>query len=82
MTDEQKLLNDAAEEIIRLRKQNEVMKIRLDVFDTMTAIVYARAPEKGYESSGRTDIVREIDKHLNENLDSLSSAVRAQVIKR
>lgn len=82
MTDEQKLLNDAAEEIVKLRKQNEVMKIRLDVFDTMTAIVFARAPEKGYESSGLPDIVKQIDAHLNEELDSLSAAVRAQVIKR
>lgn len=81
MTEEQKLLNDAAEEIIRLRKQNEVMKIRLDVFDTMSAIVFSKAPEKGYEP-GRQDIVREIDRYLNEKLDSLSSAVRSQVIKR
>lgn len=83
MTDEQRLLNDAAEEILRLRKQNEVMRIRLDVFDTMTAIVYARAPERGgFETSSRQDIVKEIDKHLNEKLDSLTSAVRSQVIKR
>lgn len=75
-------MNDAAEEIVRLRKQNEVMKIKLDMFDTMTALVYARTPDKGGYASPQIDIVTQIDEHLNEKLDDLTQAVRKQVIKR
>lgn len=82
MTTEQKLLNDAAEEIVRLRKQNEVMKIKLDMFDTMKALVFAQVPEMGVMHEARIDIVREIDKYMTEKLDDLTQAVRQQVIKR
>lgn len=82
MTTEQKLLNDAAEEIVRLRKQNQVMSIKLEMFDKMVMLVGARPEYQGEMLAPRVDIVSEIDEYLRENLDDLSKAVRETVIKR
>lgn len=82
MTTEQELLNKAAEEIIRLRKRNEVMSIKLDMFDRVTALVYSQPPNHGGMEHSPYDIVKDIDGHLRDNLDELSKAVREAVIKR
>lgn len=56
------LLQQSAQEIKSLRKQNELMTARLDMFDDMM-MLFSTIPAQ----SGRTmspDIVYEIEKHL------------------
>lgn len=83
MTKEQELLNKAAEEIVRLRKRNEILELKFQMFERVEALVLARAPERGgvYATAER-DIVSEIDEYLNEHLDDLSASVRKIVTKR
>lgn len=83
MTKEQELLNEAAEEIYRLRQVNEKMNIRLTAFDDMMYLMKSHQPERR-EGFGlvEQDIVSRIDEHLNENAEALSNFVRKQVNKR
>lgn len=75
MTTEQKLLNDAAEEIKRLRRSNELMNVRLDMFDKVFALVQLQPQREGGMMTS-SDIVRDIDSHLRKSMDQLTSAVR------
>lgn len=82
MTEEQKLLDRAAEEIVRLRKFNREMNIKLEMFDKMMMLAGMQPPREGGLHSPESDIVKDIDENLNENLDKLSADVRRRVAKR
>lgn len=83
MTTEQRLLNDAANEIVKLRETNEKMRIRLTAIDDMLQLVNS-SPARNNQglASPNKDIVNEIDDHLRDNLDDLTQAVRDAVTKR
>jgi len=62
MTEENRLLNEASFEIKRLRKENEVMGARLDMFDSIMALLHTDIARK---QVGMTeDLVWKIEKHL------------------
>lgn len=64
MTQEQLLLKSAAVEITSLRRQNELMSARLDMFDKCMILLHTTP---AYPSQGMSvDIVWEIEKHLKE----------------
>lgn len=67
MTTDQQLLREAVFEIKQLRKQNEIMSARLDMFDKCM-LIFQSAP--AYQSQGMSpDLVWQIEKHLTENIE-------------
>lgn len=82
MKTEHKPLNDAAEEIVRLRASKEKMEIRLTAIDDMLMLIAAQPSRKGGGMEMRSDIVSDIDEYLKENLDDLTQEVRSIVTKR
>lgn len=59
------LLRDANFEIRQLRKQNELMRARLDMFDSVMMLLHSTP---SHESRGMTeDVAWKIDKFLAEN---------------
>lgn len=64
MTQEQLLLKSAAEEIKSLRRQNELMSARLDMFDRIFVLLHTSPSYPGQGMS--VDIVWEIEKHIRE----------------
>lgn len=64
MSNKLELLQDAALEIKSLRKQNELMAARLDVFDKMILLLHT---PPNYQSHGMSeDLVWKIEKHIQE----------------
>jgi len=59
---EQDLLKQAALEIKQLRKQNEAMAIRLDMFDKCM-LLFTSNPAYTYQGMS-PDLVQQIEKHL------------------
>ena len=83
MTTEHKLLNDAADEIVRLRKELREKTIRLEMVDKMLFLVEAQGPRSGGGiMSASNDIVREINDHLVDNIDELSASVKDAILLR
>ena len=73
MKDEIVLLKQAVFEINSLKRQNELMMARLDMFDSINAILHTEVARRGgYESP---DLVFEIEKFIkqNESQDSKSA---------
>lgn len=62
MTTEQMLLKSALNEINGLRRRNEVMAARLEMFDNMMLVFNAIPPRQGGLAS--PDIAWEINRHL------------------
>jgi hypothetical protein len=60
---EQQLLQSALNEINSLRKQNELMAARLDVFDNMMRLFHT-TPNFGSNGLMNPDITYEISKYL------------------
>ena len=63
ITEEQRMLQEAANEIRSLRIQNEKMSARLDVFDTMMRLFHS-TPNWGNSGGMSPDLVYEIEKYL------------------
>lgn len=59
------LLKEATFEIERLRRQNEIMSARLEMFDAVNAILHTQIATKGYGTS--PDIVKEINSFVESN---------------
>jgi hypothetical protein len=57
------LLQQASSEIKALRRQNELMSARLEVFDSMMRLFHT-SPNYGQGGMMHPDIVYEIDKYL------------------
>lgn len=67
MTNETMLLQQAAEELRQLRKQNEIMSARLEMFDKCMLLLHT---PPSYQNQGMSpDLVWEIEKHLSEQKD-------------
>lgn len=60
---ELELLQYAATEIKSLRRQNELMNARLEMFDNMMAVLHT-TPASKYNGGMSPDIVYEIDKYI------------------
>lgn len=56
------MLQEAANEIRSLRRQNEIMSARLDVFDSMMAVLHTPIAVKSQGMS--PDLVWKIEKYL------------------
>lgn len=56
------LLKEASFEITRLRKENELMAARLEMFDAINAILHTDLAKRGYGMS--PDVVSEITKFI------------------
>jgi hypothetical protein len=67
-TKEQNLLDDAVREIKSLKRSNELMRARLDMFDDCIALLSAQVNRQGMGMS--PDISWEIEQHLA-SLDSI-----------
>lgn len=63
MTNEKELLQRALGEIKGLRKQNELMTARLDMFDAVMSALHGQPAHSG-KGLMHPDIVYEIEKHL------------------
>lgn len=64
MSEEQQMLQQAASEIKSLRRQNELMAARLEVFDKCMLLLHT---PPAYPSQGMSpDLVWQIEKHLSE----------------
>jgi len=63
MTTEQQLLQSAVSEIRSLRKQNELMSARLEVFDNIMRMFHT-SPNWGNSGMMHPDIVYEIEKYI------------------
>jgi len=63
MNTEIQLLQEASAEIKTLRRQNELMAARLEVFDTMMRLFHT-SPNYGNNGMMHPDIVYQIDKHI------------------
>jgi hypothetical protein len=62
MTQEQQMLQEAASEIRNLRRQNELMAAKLDMFDKCMLLLHTPPT---YPSQGMSpDLVWQIDKYL------------------
>ncbi len=62
MKEAKQLLQEAANEIKQLRARNEVMAARLDMFDSMMALLHTDVSIKSRGQS--VDLVWEIEEHL------------------
>lgn len=65
MKDAKLLLTEAAGEIKALRRQNDIMSARLDMFDKMMKLFHA-APNYGENGLMSPDLVYSIEKYLKE----------------
>ena len=63
MIRELQLLEQAAFEIKVLRRQNEIMSARLDMFDSINAMLHAQIATRSVGES--PDLVWEIEKHIS-----------------
>lgn len=65
MTQERQMLQEAANEIKSLRRQNELMAARLEVFDKCMLLLHT---PPAYQAQGgmHPDLVWKIEKHLDE----------------
>lgn len=63
MEEELQMLREAANEIKNLRRQNELMSARLDVFDSMMAVLHTPIATKSQGMS--PDLVWKIEKYLD-----------------
>ena len=63
MKEELQLLSEAICEINSLRRQSELMKARLDMFDSVNAILNTDISRKGYGET-RPDIAKQIEKFI------------------
>lgn len=61
--EELEMLREAANEIRSLRRQNELMSARLDVFDSMMAVLHTPIAIKSQGAS--PDLVWKIEKYLD-----------------
>ncbi len=62
MTEETQLLQDAAFEIKSLRRQNDLMSARLQMFDAIMLLLHT---EPAHQSQGMSpDIVAQIEKYI------------------
>ncbi len=64
MEEELKMLSEAANEIRSLRRQNELMSARLEVFDSMMTVLHTPIAVKSQGMS--PDLVWKIEKFLNQ----------------
>lgn len=71
MKKENELLQEASNEIKSLRKQNELMGARLDMFDSMM-LIFRTQPNYGSQGMSE-DLVWKIDKHLEQSKQSKQS---------
>lgn len=62
--EEKQLLQSALNEIKSLRKQNELMKVRLDMFDDVMSALHGKPASQQSVLMMHPDIVFEIEKHL------------------
>ena len=62
MTEEIKMLKEATFEIKILRRQNELMRARLDMFDTINAILHTQVASRNEGLS--PDLVWQIEKFV------------------
>jgi len=65
MKEELQLLQQASNEIKHLRSKNELMKARLDMFDSVMSILHTEVAQKNQGMS--PDLVFEIDKFIETN---------------
>ena len=70
MKDELQMLREAANEIKTLRRQNELMSARLEVFDSMMAVLHTDIARKNQGMS--PDLVWEIEKYLEKKPETVS----------
>lgn len=63
MEDEEQMLREAVNEIRSLRRQNELMSARLEVFDSMMAVLHTQIATKSQGMS--PDLVWKIEKYLD-----------------
>ena len=71
MKDEIQMLKEAVIEIKILRRQNELMSARLDVFDSMMAVLHTPIATK---STGMSpDLVWEIEKFLDKTPERVNA---------
>lgn len=69
MTTEQRLLQQAAQEIRNLRNQNQLMSARLDTFDSMMRLFHT-SPNWGNGGAMSPDIVWEIESLLKDQKEA------------
>lgn len=62
------LLSEVSFEIKRLRKDNDIMRARLEMFDDMMLLFKTRPSDTGVSMS--PDILYQIDKHIASKKDS------------
>lgn len=71
MEEDLRLLSEARAEIVRLRRDNELMKARLDMFDTVVAMrqPYSVTYQNGYSASVdpifKSDLVNQLNEFIN-----------------
>lgn len=70
MKDELQMLREAANEIKNLRRHNELMSARLEVFDSMMAVLHTPIATKSQGVS--PDLVWEIEKYLDKQPQTVS----------
>ena len=63
MTQETEMLKEAVFEIKSLRRQNELMKARLDMFDAINAILHTQVATRNEGMS--PDLVWKIEKYIS-----------------
>lgn len=63
MSNETQMLQTAAMEIRTLRNQNQLMRARLDMFDTLMTVLHTE-PARGAGVGMSPDVVWEIEKYL------------------
>lgn len=61
------LLDDAVTEIKRLRQQNELMQVRLDMFDNIMTLLHTDVARRGEGHS--PDLLYDIEKFLASKAD-------------
>jgi hypothetical protein len=71
MKEETQMLREAATEIKTLRRQNEIMSARLDVFDSMMAVLHTPIATKSQGMS--PDLVWEIEKYLDKQPQTVTN---------
>jgi hypothetical protein len=71
MKEETQMLREAAMEIKNLRRQNELMAARLDVFDSMMAVLHTPIAMKSQGMS--PDLVWEIEKYLDKQPQTVTN---------
>lgn len=69
MNEEIQTLKESVEEIKTLRSQNELMGARLDMFDTMTALLHTQVASRNQGMA--PDLVYQIEKHIASKDDVL-----------